>query len=82
MYESDPGDRNLGAHEDEWLGAIVQTCGAKTWTFWPREGGDSQELLTQAGDVLLLPRSIKHAVSTPDYSVHLVFAFLTGEPIV
>ncbi|MEU3458578.1 cupin domain-containing protein [Streptomyces sp. NPDC006733] len=81
MYESDSGDRNLGAHEDEWLGEIVQMRGAKSWTLWPRAGGDPREVLTQAGDVLLLPRGIEHAVSTPDYSVHLVFAFVTGEPI-
>lgn len=81
MYESSSGDRTMGAHVDDWLGAIVQMRGAKSWTLWPRAGGDPREVLTQAGDVLLLPRNVQHAVSTPDYSVHLVFAFVTGEPI-
>ncbi|UJV42756.1 cupin domain-containing protein [Streptomyces sp. AMCC400023] len=81
MYESNSGDRNIGAHVDQWLGAIVQMRGAKSWTLWPSADGEPQEIITRAGDVLLIPRDVKHEVSTPDYSVHLVFAFMTGQPI-
>ncbi|WP_301182990.1 JmjC domain-containing protein [Rhodococcus ruber] len=81
MYESNVGDHNLGAHVDEWLGVIVQMRGEKQWTLWPRTDGEPSEVLMQTGDVLLLPRNVEHAVTTPEYSVHLVFAFVTGEPI-
>lgn len=81
MYESDSGDQNMGAHIDEWFGAIVQLRGAKRWTIWPGLDSDPEEMLMRAGDVLLLPRGIQHDVSTPDYSVHLVFAFIANEPI-
>jgi JmjC domain len=82
MYESNAGDRNLGAHVDGWLGAIVQMRGAKKWSIWPDSSRrEPQEFLTEVGDVLLLPRDVEHAVETPDYSAHLVFALLTDEPI-
>lgn len=79
MYESNSGDATIGAHVDEWLGVIVQMRGAKSWTLWPRADGDPEHVTTEAGDVLLLPRGVKHEVGTPNYSVHLVFALITGE---
>lgn len=81
MYESNSGDRNLGVHSDQWLGAIVQMRGAKNWKFWPRTSTEPQEVLAQTGDMILLPKGVEHTASTPDYSVHLVFAFVTGETI-
>ena len=80
MYESRAGDRNLGAHDDEWDGLIVQMRGSKSWQLWPQPHGQPYELLTQAGDVLLLPRGITHGVDTPDHSVHIVLA-VTDEPL-
>jgi hypothetical protein len=74
LYESRAGDLNLGAHDDQWDGVIVQIRGAKTWRLWPQPHGQPRELLTRAGDVLLLPKGITHEVDTPDYSVHLVLA--------
>ncbi|MFI0772574.1 hypothetical protein ACH4TQ_48120 [Streptomyces sp. NPDC021218] len=82
-YESHAGDRNLGAHDDEWLGVITQMRGAKRWLVWPGETGAPEEIVTRVGDVLILPQGVKHEVSTPDspgYSVHLVFA-MTDEPV-
>ncbi|MFD8092366.1 JmjC domain-containing protein [Streptomyces malaysiensis] len=76
-YESHAGDRNLGAHDDEWLGVITQMRGAKRWLVWPETTGAPEEIVTRVGDVLILPQGVKHEVSTPDspgYSVHLVFA--------
>lgn len=81
MYESNSNDRSIGAHIDEWFGTIVQMRGAKSWTLWPSADGEPEQITTRAGDVLLLPRGVKHEVSTPDYSVHLVFAFMTDQPI-
>lgn len=83
MYESCAGDRKLGPHYDAWVGAIVQMRGTKRWQIWPSETGPAQEVLTQAGDVLMLPAGITHDVTTPEapgYSVHLVFA-ITDEPV-
>jgi hypothetical protein len=74
MYESRAGDRNLGAHDDEWDGLIVQMSGSKSWRLWPQPHGQPRELLTRTGDVLLLPKGITHEVDTPDYSVHMVLA--------
>ncbi|MFD9869095.1 JmjC domain-containing protein [Streptomyces niveus] len=80
MYESDAGDLNLGAHDDEWDGVIVQMRGSKLWRLWPEPQSHQRELVTRAGDVLLLPRGVRHAVQTPDYSVHMVLA-VTDEPL-
>jgi hypothetical protein len=74
VYESRAGDSTLGAHDDEWDGVIVQLRGSKSWRLWPEPHGQPRELLTRAGDVLLLPRGMKHEVATPDYSVHLALA--------
>ncbi|MEU0722808.1 hypothetical protein [Streptomyces sp. NPDC006140] len=82
-YESQAADRNLGAHDDEWLGVIAQMRGVKRWLMWPESNGVPVETVTRVGDVLILPRGVKHEVSTPDppgYSVHLLFA-VTDKPI-
>jgi hypothetical protein len=80
LYESQAGDRNLGAHEDEWDGLIVQMSGSKSWRLWPQPHGQPYDLRTRVGDVLLLPRGVTHKVATPDYSVHMVLA-VTDEPL-
>jgi hypothetical protein len=78
VYESSGGDVTMGAHVDNWYGAIVQKTGEKEWFF----GQDAEVQATptevvQPGDVLLLPRGLVHDVGTPDYSVHMGFAFIT-----
>ncbi|MGW0885896.1 JmjC domain-containing protein [Streptomyces sp. NPDC002671] len=82
-YESHTGDHTLGAHDDAWLGVIVQMRGAKRWRIWPTAQGDPDEIVLRSGDVLILPQGMKHQVSTPDdpgYSIHMVFA-ITNESI-
>lgn len=80
MYESQAADRNLGPHDDQWFGVILQMKGAKAWRLWPDNGGSPYTVTTRAGDVLLLPQGVKHQVATPNYSVHLVLA-VTDEPL-
>lgn len=75
VYESSALDAGMVPHIDSWDGLIIQIKGAKRWTIGP--GG--QELVTNAGDLLFLPEGTSHSVSTPDYSVHLVFALVRGE---
>lgn len=81
IFASKTGDESLGAHWDAWYGAIVQMDGAKTWTIGHRllSNADqpAQEVTTRAGDILLLPKGLPHAVRTasdPGHSVHLTFA--------
>ncbi|MFE2938483.1 hypothetical protein ACFXKG_05315 [Streptomyces sp. NPDC059255] len=78
MYESNATDYNLGAHYDVWFGVIMQMRGTKAWKISAPQG--SQEIVTKAGDILLLPPNVEHDVTTPEYSVHLVFA-ITGNPM-
>ncbi|MFJ3713447.1 JmjC domain-containing protein [Streptomyces sp. NPDC090053] len=81
LYESRAGDLALGAHDDGWDGVIVQLRGSKAWRLWPEPRSQPHDLLTRAGDILLLPRGITHQVVTPKYSAHLVLA-VTDEPLV
>jgi hypothetical protein len=76
LYESCAVDEPTPAHHDTWFGALVQLRGTKGWRF-----GDNlqQELVTECGDLLLLPGDVRHAVWTPDNSVHLVCAFLANK---
>ncbi|WP_406431894.1 cupin domain-containing protein [Streptomyces sp. NBC_00631] len=81
-YESQAGDRNLGAHDDQWLGVVVQMRGAKRWLVWTSKGSDPEEITMRAGEVLILPQGMTHEVTTPDHpghSVHLLFA-VTDHP--
>ncbi|MET7573383.1 cupin domain-containing protein [Streptomyces sp. NPDC005492] len=82
-YESHAGDLNLGPHDDLWTGLIVQISGAKRWLVWPNPQAAPEEFVMRTGDVMVLPRRMKHDVSTPEnpgYSLHLVFA-ITDRPI-
>ncbi|MEE1764394.1 hypothetical protein [Streptomyces sp. SP18BB07] len=82
-YESRTGDSNLGAHEDAWLGVIVQMRGAKRWRLWPDRSRSPDEIVMRAGDVLILPKHVQHEVETPaapGHSLHLLFA-VTDQPI-
>lgn len=82
-YESQAGDRNLGAHDDAWLGVVVQMRGAKAWRVWPTRASDPVEVVMRSGDVLIVPKGMTHEVSTPPnpgHSLHLLFA-LTEKPI-
>lgn len=78
VYESNAGDRSIGEHVDKWFGVIVQMRGSKLWTF-PSGDAAEQKILTQAGDILLIPQDTLHAVSTPAYSAHIAFAIVTDE---
>ncbi|WP_405824441.1 cupin domain-containing protein [Streptomyces sp. NBC_00838] len=79
LFESRAGDLTLGPHVDDWDGVILQIQGAKGWRLWPEPHSPSRDVVTRAGDVLLLPRGVKHEVTTPEHSVHLLFA-VTSEP--
>lgn len=79
-FESRCGDESLGAHWDAWTGAIVQIRGAKAWQIGHGvfdKAGPVQDVLTRAGDILILPKYLPHSVTTPKepgYSLHLTFA--------
>ena len=81
IYHSRYGDETSGAHRDTWYGAVVQVSGVKDWlTGEGLPGGagtPAQRVSTRAGDILLIPKYLPHAVSTPadpGHSVHLAFA--------
>lgn len=76
MYESAARDATSEAHIDQWDGLILQMRGSKRWVL-----PDQPPVVTQPGDVLVLPRGVHHAVETDAYSVHLVFALVTDEPL-
>lgn len=78
VYESWAGDKNLGAHDDRWYGAIVQILGAKAWQLGEDVGKEEPTVVAEAGDVLIVPEDLYHDVSTPDYSVHMTVAILTS----
>ncbi|MDO0927293.1 cupin domain-containing protein [Streptomyces sp. TG1A-8] len=82
-YASRAGDRTLDAHDDQWLGVIVQMQGAKRWLIRPARDSRPTEVFTRVGDVLILPQGMTHEVQTPDvpgHSVHLLFA-VTDQPV-
>ncbi len=81
MYQSSDGDDSLHPHFDNWLGLITQMSGEKVWTLWEAPGQPPRQLITRAGDVLLMPKTVKHAVSTPDSSTHLVFTIMQHKPL-
>jgi hypothetical protein len=77
IFASRHGDETFGAHQDAWYGAIIQIDGAKTWQIGHRE------LTTRAGDILLLPKYLPHAVTTPaqpGHSLPLAFALDRDPP--
>lgn len=80
VYVSNVGDANIGLHRDEWYGIIIQLYGAKQWTLLDPKGVPTVIML-EAGDVLLLPPDVRHNVSTPHHSMHVVFAVMTHEPL-
>jgi Cupin superfamily protein len=72
IFQSVSGDTSLGSHYDAWFGAIVQVDGAKRWEL----GDPATAVTTRPGDVLLLPKGLLHAVSTPPdpgRSLHMLF---------
>ncbi|GHH25764.1 hypothetical protein Srubr_25720 [Streptomyces rubradiris] len=80
LYESHRQDTTMGRHQDHWDGVILQMRGTKRWQLWEDPSGQPREVLTQTGDVLLIPQGVEHDVSTPDYSAHLAFA-ITDQPL-
>jgi hypothetical protein len=81
LFESHAGDDSLGAHVDGWYGAVIHLAGVKVWQAGPGllapAGQDTSEVTTRAGDILLLPKGLPHAVPTPTppgHSLHLAFA--------
>lgn len=60
LYESHAGDATMGEHWDDWFGVIVQLDGEKRWLLRVDPSGRRESILMQAGDVLLLPRGVRH----------------------
>lgn len=82
-YESHTGDGSIFPHYDEWFGLVLQKDGTKLWNVEPK-GQSGMEVLTEPGDVFVLPTSVKHSVSTPadpGYSFHFNFAFHAKLPL-
>ena len=80
-FASRYGDESLPAHWDAWYGAIIHISGAKDWAIGPGlldpAAPPPERVTTRAGDILLLPRGLPHAVTTPPSparSLHLNFA--------
>jgi hypothetical protein len=87
VFQSAYGDESLGAHWDTWYGAIVQMRGAKDWRIgkFLLSGSHARasDVTTRAGDILLIPKNLPHAVTTPEnpgYSAHLSFAIDRDTP--
>ncbi len=81
-YESRKGDASFDAHVDGWIGLIPQVKGSKLWLVRDDHGrGPLQELVTEAGDVLLMPPDVQHEVRTPESSLHLNFEIFTDRPL-
>ncbi|MFK0284227.1 JmjC domain-containing protein [Streptomyces sp. NPDC090499] len=81
VFESAPQDRTSGRHFDDWDGVIVQMRGAKRWHLWPSPDSPCRlQLTTRPGDVLLLPRGLRHEVTTPQHSIHVLLA-ITNRPL-
>jgi hypothetical protein len=86
VYESAHGDETFGAHRDAWFGAVIQVAGAKHWQIGPGlldAASPPAQVTMTAGDILLVPRSLPHLVSTPadpGWSVHLAFALDRDPP--
>jgi hypothetical protein len=78
MYESRAGDAKFDEHRDDWYGVIIQIKGAKQWRVPAGRQAGPSELTLRAGDALLLPRGVAHAISTPEESLHVNFAVLTA----
>ncbi|MEU9126140.1 cupin domain-containing protein [Streptomyces sp. NPDC048506] len=78
-YASQAGDTSLGPHNDDWDGVIVQVEGEKQWRVWTDPHNGPKEVVSRVGDVLALPRGVRHDVSTPGRSLHLAFA-VTDQP--
>lgn len=81
MYESRRGDASMPPHLDNWFGVTVQMRGSKVWTLWEDTEQPPREIITQQGDVLLMPCTVAHGVNTPEYSVHVAFAIMADKPI-
>ena len=80
VFTSATADEGLGPHWDSWYGAIVQLSGAKQWTISQpppaQHSGEDAQVTTRAGDILLIPKYLPHAVTTPrdpGHSAHLAF---------
>lgn len=81
MFVSQAADTQIHWHYDNWFGIAFQLRGTKRWLLCPRGSDRVQEVVTSPGDVLILPTSVKHTVTTPSSSVHINFAILTEEPL-
>lgn len=81
-YESREGDASFDAHVDGWIGLIPQVKGSKLWLVRGDNGqGSLQELVTEAGDILLMPPDVEHEASPLEYSLHLNFEIFTDRPL-
>ncbi|MFJ4806026.1 JmjC domain-containing protein [Streptomyces murinus] len=78
IYQSSTEDSTLGPHYDTWVGVVVQMRGAKEWLIWQGDG-EAEEVVMRVGDVMVVPRGMRHDVRTPadpGDSAHLVFAVM------
>lgn len=78
-YESSASDEGLDLHSDQWHGLVLQLRGEKSWKVETPSGITSLSLAS--GDLLTVPEGVPHLVSTPRYSLHLVFAIIPEEPV-
>ncbi|SFY48717.1 JmjC domain-containing protein [Streptomyces sp. F-1] len=79
IYQSRREDSTLGPHHDTWDGVVVQMSGTKRWLLWQEGNDEATEITMRAGDLLIVPRGMRHDVSTPaepGHSIHLVLAVL------
>jgi hypothetical protein len=88
VFESVTGDEHLGVHHDTWAVAAIQVTGTKHWqtghSLMTGDGSPHQDILTQPGDILLIPKGLPHIADTPPgpgYSIHLVFAIDRDQPL-
>jgi hypothetical protein len=86
VYKSVFGVQELGAHQDMWLGVMIQVSGAKDWQagegLLSAGNGDVHRVSMTAGDVLVVPKGLPHDVVTParpGHSTHLGFAILRDQ---
>ncbi len=80
-YQSLAGDASFGAHVDRWIGVILQIKGSKRFLIRNGRTGPRQQLIIEAGDVLIMPPTVEHEVSTPESSLHVNFEIFTHLPL-
>lgn len=78
-YISAPKAQTFSMHVDEWDAFLIQIDGCKTFVFDADEQGDVQETLV-AGDIVYMPRGLRHRAHSDMSSVHLSLNLLPLPP--